>query len=49
MAIGGDLGVGMTFLVSKCGGSSLIFYSPLRMIGNNNKSINVHIKMVTKN
>ena len=34
MAIGGDLGVGMTFLVLKCGGSSLMFYFALRMMGN---------------
>ena len=46
MAFGGDLGVGTTFLVLKCGLSILIFYFTLRMVGNNNKSINVHIKMV---
>ena len=39
MAIGGDLGVGMTFLVLKCGVSSLVFYFTLRMMGNSNKSI----------
>ena len=49
MAIGGDLGVGMAFRVLKAGESSLILYSPLRMMGNNIQSSNAHIKMVTKN
>ena len=49
MAIDGDFGIVVTFLLLKCGGSSLIFYSALRKTGNNNKSINVHIKMVRKN
>ena len=49
MAFDGDLGVGTTFLVLKYCESILIFYSSLGMVGNNNKNINVHIKVVRKN
>ena len=39
MAIDGDFGIGVSFLVLKCCGSSVIFYSALGMMGNNSKKV----------